>query len=169
MAQCLDRSKCDLAVGIVSHTQPITAVTNQDWLVAGVGDFDHDGNADIFWRNERTGANAIWKAGASNAPQATTTVGELRWDVVGVGDFDGDGKSDVLWRNESTGANAIWRSGMSNLQLPVRAVTNTDWHIEGVGDFDGDGSRMCSGAIPAPAQMSYGCLPTFPRQWRLPA
>ena len=42
--------------------QPVTRVSDPAWQVAGTGDFDGDGHADILWRNAGTGANAVWRS-----------------------------------------------------------------------------------------------------------
>ena len=38
-------------------------MADQNWKIAGTGDFNGDGKSDIFWRNTSTGDNAIWKSG----------------------------------------------------------------------------------------------------------
>ena len=43
-----------LAEGFVA--QP----AGQDWKIAGVGDFDGDGKADILWRNTSTGQSSVY-------------------------------------------------------------------------------------------------------------
>nr|MBW4504464.1 FG-GAP repeat protein [Scytonema hyalinum WJT4-NPBG1] len=37
---------------------------------ATIRDFNNDGNADILWRNETTGQNAIWLMDGTNISQA---------------------------------------------------------------------------------------------------
>ena len=118
---------------------PLRAVTDLRWQIAGLGDFDGDGRADILWRHAASGANTIWRAAGHDRQTPVTAVTNTRWQVAGVGDFDGDGSSDILWRNLATGANVIWRHGRYATQIPVRAVTDVRWHVAGVGDFDGDG------------------------------
>ena len=129
-----------------------------DWHVAGVGDFNGDGRADILWRND-AGLVGNWlgqaNGGASYNPAAGTVPVGLDWHIAGVGDFNGDGRSDVLWRNDS-GAFGDWlgRADGSiayNVAAGVTAVAN-NWHIVGIGDFNGDGRddilwRDDSGAI----------------------
>jgi hypothetical protein len=116
------------------------------WQVAGAGDFNGDGYADILWRNTTTGAMTDWLGLANggfhdNAANAYTRV-PLAWQVAGVGDFNGDGSSDILWRNSSTGAMSDW-TGMSNGGFhdnAANAYTNvpTSWHVAAIGDYNGD-------------------------------
>src|SRR5437762_4069103 len=123
----------------------IRTVADQNWQVAGVGDFDGDGKADILWRNRATGDNYIYlmdglsiKAGEGYLRQ----VADQSWQVAGVGDFDGDGKADILWRNRATGDNYIYL--MDGLSIKagegyLRQVADQSWQVAGVGDFNGDG------------------------------
>jgi len=107
------------------------------WLLQAVGDFDGDGNSDMFWRNQDTGDNALIRSTLFGLD--LTAVTNHDWQVVGAGDFDGDDRSDLLWRNRRTGANAIWKSADYRKQQPVMGVTNPAWQVVGVGDFNGDG------------------------------
>src|SRR3546814_17296141 len=95
--------------GDSSEAVVLSRVPNQAWKVAGVGDFDGDGEDDILWRNSATGANVIWKSGSTATEMAVTKVGNLEWQIVGVGDLNGDGKADILWRSTRYGKNQIWR------------------------------------------------------------
>jgi hypothetical protein len=107
------------------------------WFGQAVGDFDGDGNADLFWRDSATGANKISFRALYLAD--TTAVPSQDWQVVGAGDFDGDDHADVLWRNSASGANAIWKSANSTTQQTIAGITDQAWKVAGVGDFDGDG------------------------------
>jgi len=90
------------------------AVTpDASWSIAGIGDFDGDGNADVLWRGA-DGSVTVWLMnGASiTSGNAVTFNGaavsvDASWHVVEVGDFDGDGNADVLWRSDN-GALAQW-------------------------------------------------------------
>jgi hypothetical protein len=107
------------------------------WSGQAVGDFDGDGNSDMFWRDAASGGNLIWDRALFT--RTITGVASQDWQVVGAGDFDGDSHSDLLWRNTRTGVNAIWRSADSTTPQAVASVTDQAWKVAGVGDFDGDG------------------------------
>src|SRR5437879_8919703 len=86
-------------------------VTDPTWQVAGIGDFDGDGKADIVWRNSASGQNYLYLMdGTAIKPTEgyLRPVGDLNWQIAAVGDYDGDGKSDLLWRNSSTGQNYLY-------------------------------------------------------------
>ena len=106
------------------------AKPDASWSVAGIGDFDADGNSDILWRNSNgtlaewflngtnlIGSNTITSGDVAVAPDAT-------WHVVEIGDFNGDGKSDILWRNDN-GAVAEW---LLNGSAIMQSVTAPRWH-----------------------------------------
>lgn len=138
---CGNASTADNARAL-GQTMPLVANFRRALVPIGAnwlrGDFNGDHKADIFWRNNQTGANAIWLAANAATQQAAPSVTNLAWDVVGVGDFDGDGRSDLLWRNSVTGGNTIWRAGNAATQQGVSSLP-LDWTVVGTGDFDGDG------------------------------
>ena len=121
----------------------VRTVADLNWTIAGIGDFDGDGRADILWRNTSTGQNYVYlmNGTAILTEGYLRTVADLNWTIAGVGDFDGDGKDDILWRNSATGENYIYlMTGIAiRTESYLRQVADLNWKIVGVADFDGDG------------------------------
>src|SRR5947207_10208823 len=123
----------------------VRTVADQSWRVAGIGDFDGDGKADVLWRHAASGQNYLYSMdGTAIKPGEgfLRTVADLNWQVKGVGDFDGDGAADILWRNAATGENYIYPMHGRTIKPTegyLRTVADPDWQIAAVGDYDGDG------------------------------
>ncbi len=113
-----------------------------DWEVAGVGDFDRDGYADILWRHTVSGLVYVWFIeGTELVDWGPVGAASLQWEIVGTGNFDGDpeGGSDILWRNTLSGQVFIWLiDGTQVIEAGSPGTTGQVWQIDGVGDFDGD-------------------------------
>ena len=110
------------------------------WKIAGTGDFDDDGIADILWRNSN-GQVVVWLMNGAQK-KTSNVVGSAGsdWTIAGTGDFDGDNKTDILWHQTSTGNVIIWKmNGVGAPKYLNAGSATTDWQIAGVGDFDGDG------------------------------
>jgi hypothetical protein len=122
----------------------VRAVPDLSWSIAGTGDFDGNGSADILWRNSSTGQNYVYfMNGVSIVGEGyLRTVSDQNWQVAGVGDFNGDGRDDILWRHGTSGANYVYfMNGVSIAnEGSLRTVADTAWQVKGVGDFNGDGN-----------------------------
>lgn len=121
----------------------MNAVADNNWVIRGVGDFDHSGYADdILWHNQATGQTIVWtmdgvsKTGGINFGTVATA-----WRPQGVGDFEGSGDlDDIVWRNFQTGQTNVWRTnGLARIGgFNFSEIVPTNWEIEGVSDLDGD-------------------------------
>ncbi len=79
------------------------------WTIAGVGDFNNDGDADLLWQNANGNVSEWLMHGSTVIDSRAITYGGVPvvmgagWKAVEIGDFNGDGNSDILWRNSNTG------------------------------------------------------------------
>ena len=121
------------------------ASVSTDWHIAGVGDFNGDGRADLLWRNT-DGRISDWlgtDAGgfSDNVAVAYDNV-STDWHITAIGDFNGDGRDDILWRN-ADGRMSDWlgtdAGGFSDNVAHSYNNVSTDWQVFGSGDFNGDG------------------------------
>ena len=109
-----------------------------DWTIAGVGDFNDDGKADILWRHT-DGRVAVWLMdGTVVSSMGMAGSAPTDWQIAGVGDFDGDRKADIVWRR-TDGTVAIWLMNGASFVSAKAIGSLVDGRIARVGDFNGDG------------------------------
>ena len=108
----------------------ITANTN--WQIAGTGDLDGDGTADIIMRNQVDGRNWVYlmEDGQIETSTLINEVADLNWQVGNIGDYDGDGKADLMWRNEVTTRNIVHlMDGTTVKSRGVLRPTDNTWQV----------------------------------------
>jgi hypothetical protein len=62
----------------------VRTVSDLAWNIVGIGDYDGDGKADLFWRNSLTGENYVYPMdGTAIKPSEgfVRTVADQRWQV----------------------------------------------------------------------------------------
>jgi hypothetical protein len=109
-------------------------------------DFNADGFADLLWRHDRSGENAVWFMNGPALVGGTFTqpavVADVDWDIVGTSDFNRDGRTDILWRHAVSGENAVWfMSGTilsSGTFTTPSVLADPEWRVAGTGDFNDD-------------------------------
>lgn len=111
------------------------------WQLAGVGDFNSDGNADLVWHIDSTGNTTIWLMnGTSITQNVALPTPPPSWQIVGTGDFYDTGfDNSILWQN-SNGDPAIWEmNGTTVAQAVALPNPGPGWQLIGTGDFFGTG------------------------------
>jgi hypothetical protein len=110
-------------------------VTDQNWSIVGVGDFNGDGKPDILWRNTSTGQNLVWYMNGVTQMSSSSLPDNVdqNWTIVGIGDFNNDVYRDILWRNTATGENMVWyMNGVTQIGTgTVNTVADLNWKIVG--------------------------------------
>ena len=137
------------------------------WSVAGISDFNGDGNADVLWRNS-DGTLADWTMNGTTIMSSgivnnggVTVKPDATWSIVGTGDFDGDTRADILWR-KTDGTIAEWSmNGSSILSSGLVNVAGASVNLVLPGASPASAtstattSATCSGATPT-ARWSSG-------------
>jgi subtilisin family serine protease len=131
------------AITLLSGQFVTPTVTDLQWRVEAIADFNNDGKVDLLWRKYATGQLAVWymNNGQLASSAFLETVSDTAWRLEGSGDFNGDGKPDLVWRNYSSGEIGIWymngatRTGAATLAQKVPA----SWRIDAVADMNSDG------------------------------
>jgi len=117
----------------------------EDKIISGVydpvtGDFDGDGNLDIYWYGPGRNYDVMWwsygDGGFDEAP-------EFRLDDVYeilVGDFDGDENDDLFWYNSQDDIKdyIVWSDGDRTFTFEEATIYGSFEPF--VGDFNGDGN-----------------------------
>lgn len=115
------------------------AEPDPSWAVVGTGDYDADGDADIWWRNLSNGQLRLWRMNGV-AYEATFTptpssLSDLNWVVAATPDLDRDGDADLLWRHAGSGNLVLWlMTGAQRhcgVYLNPPATADTNWKVVG--------------------------------------
>ena len=113
------------------------------WKIAGVGDFDGNGAADVLWTpSVPNGPGIIWLTNSDGSISPVALPSDIRMtQTIWIGDFNGDGKSDILLDNGSNAPILLTMNGGSVASATyLGANMPPGYKIAAVGDFDGNGS-----------------------------
>ncbi len=123
-------------------------VSDVNWQIKAVADFNGDGNPDILWQHRTTGSLYVWTMSGlkqiGGAYLTPSQVADTQWQVRAAADFNGDGKTDILWQHALSGALYVWTMNSSFAQTGGSYVTpsqagSTQWQVRAAADFNGDG------------------------------
>ena len=98
------------------------------WQIAGVGDLDGDGKADLLWRHTQTGDVAVWLLNGNMVSEsAVIATAPLEWVIAFMRDLNADGMADIVWRHTSTEI-AVWlMNGTTTTEALV--LGSTVWQV----------------------------------------
>jgi len=108
------------------------------WELAGIGDFNGDGMADLLWVNAAN-PTQYWiflMNGTTIIGNGPVTVA-AGYEPTYIADFNGDGKDDILWENGTASRWFFFMNGVSIAGYSPVPLAAPGWEIAGVGNFDG--------------------------------
>jgi hypothetical protein len=122
----------------------IASVTDPNWHVAAVADFNGDGKADILWHNASTREIVLWlmNGGTLVSSGSLGYLPDQNWIVAAADDFNGDGKAEVVIRQPISGEDRMWMLSGTSIDHTdaMQTVAGANWVIAGTGDLNGDGN-----------------------------
>jgi hypothetical protein len=117
----------------------INRVADTNWEIAGAGDTNGDGIAEIIWQHRTEGWLALWSLrGTQVIGTELLSIRQMTdptWHIRGVGDCGDDGRADLLWQND-TGALGVWElNGTQVLSARLLSSGRSDlnWRMVGPG------------------------------------
>ena len=118
----------------------IPIMPDPNWQIAGAGDINGDGRADLIWQNHATGGLAAWQMnGATVGLQRVLSHNvmlDTAWTVQGVGDVSGDGAADLIFQR-TDGNLAVWYLNGFNVifqgVMSIDRIADSNWKVAGPG------------------------------------
>ncbi len=145
------------------------------WEIAGVGDFNADGQDDIL-RVSTEG----YVVGEMTQPDGSFAAQVLNflspgWSILGTGDFNGNGTDDILIANptaasETVGLLGYWESGVTWTLINGYSA---EWEMIATGDYNGDGKcdMLWKNSFEGEGGLTYNAYCTWimdnPVDWRM--
>jgi hypothetical protein len=121
--------------GTIASTAEIEGMSDMQWHIAGVADFNDDGRDDILWRDDDEGSNAVWLMNGTTrtAVASLPRVQGLEWSIIAVGNFAGTADEDIAWRRSSDGATIVWRMDDTTVDSSTTLSwpPSGEWHAGG--------------------------------------
>jgi VCBS repeat protein len=113
-------------------------VSDKNWRIAGIGDFNQDGHKDLVWQHDVTGLVTTWLMTDTTISGArdiypTGSVSDPLWKIRSVIDLNGDTNPDLVWHHQGSGWIAIYLMNGTNVmqQISVTQASDVQWQIVG--------------------------------------
>lgn len=151
-----------------------TSTGSMGWEIAGVGDYNRDGFADILWHNASSGLVHTWLLHGDNTVPSSwvfdaTASGASGWDIVPnvrslkEKDLNRDSQADIVLRNPTSGIVRAWQLDGDNTvgsawDFNTTAAASSGWKLVGMGDFNRDGYTDLLWYHPASGQVHVWLL-----------
>jgi hypothetical protein len=122
-------------------------VSDVNWKIVGIGDFNGDLKPDLVWHHQTQGLLSVWLMNGTTMTNGIlltpNRVTDTNWKVAGVGDMDSDGRPDLVWQHQTNGTVSTWLMNGTTMRegrlLTPSVVTDLNWKIRAVGDINSDG------------------------------
>jgi hypothetical protein len=108
-------------------------LSSSNWSIfshlAGVGDFNGDGNPDLLARRSDSGNVYLYRGGDQGGLQAATPVGDFGGINIMIGgdDFTGDGRTDVITRSVASSLLYLYRGNGGGGVASQVQFSNGNW------------------------------------------
>jgi hypothetical protein len=104
-----------------ASTQFLAQEPDNAFKVAGVGDFNGDGNLDVYFHNSSTGANSVWLLDGNFSRTSIVQLGNSGADTTvavlvprAVENLTGTSTPDIILRDANSGHNQLWVDSSSS-------------------------------------------------------
>jgi hypothetical protein len=123
----------------------INRVSDPAWRLAGIGDVDGDGCADLVWQHT-SGSLGVWFVRGGTVLNTVTLPYNLgtnsSWQIAAVGDVNKDGYADLVFQTTDAWL-AVWllRGGsvLRTAYLSIPQMPDANWRIKSVASPDASG------------------------------
>lgn len=114
-------------------------VTDTNWRIEAVADFNSDGKPDLLWRHQTAGWVTVWLMNGltmtSGRDLSPNRVADTNWRIASVADVNRDNMPDIIWHDVVNGWIGVWlmngTSLLSSVAFTPERVADVNWRIVG--------------------------------------
>ena len=136
-----------LIQSVTLSPQAFERVSDTNWKIVGVMDFNADGKPDLLWHERTQGWLVAWLCDGLTVTSSISLSPERQLDFPfearATGDMNNDGQDDIIWQDRFSGVVEVWfLSGLQVVETRETTpgvVSDTNWKVVAAGDLDGDG------------------------------